>query len=81
MQRERKKKQKKRKAASSGSDALGDGGLFSEEKVSYSKKAKKSEADSPRKSAYTFHEYDPNKKKAKKKSHHGFKSRSKYKRK
>jgi len=81
MQRERKKQQKKRKAASSGSDALGDGGLFSEEKVSYSKKTKKSEADSPRKSAYTFHEYDPNKKKAKKKSHHGFKSKSKYRRK
>ena len=78
QQRERKKKQKKRKAASA--DALGDGGLFSEEKVSYAKKSKKSEVDKPTKSAYTFHEYDPNKKKSKKKSHHGFKSRSKYKR-
>eukprot|EP00577_Skeletonema_sp_RCC1716_P032684 CAMPEP_0113418240 /NCGR_PEP_ID=MMETSP0013_2-20120614/26101_1 /TAXON_ID=2843 ORGANISM="Skeletonema costatum, Strain 1716" /NCGR_SAMPLE_ID=MMETSP0013_2 /ASSEMBLY_ACC=CAM_ASM_000158 /LENGTH=934 /DNA_ID=CAMNT_0000305463 /DNA_START=26 /DNA_END=2830 /DNA_ORIENTATION=+ /assembly_acc=CAM_ASM_000158 len=81
MQRERKKQQKKRKAASSNSDALGDGGLFSEEKVSYAKKAKNSEADQPTKSAYTFHEYDPNKKKAKKKSHHGFKSKSKFRRK
>jgi len=81
MQRERKKQQKKRKAASSNSDALGDGGLFSEEKVSYAKKAKNSEADQPTKSAYTFHEYDPNKKKAKTKSHHGFKSKSKFRRK
>lgn len=79
VRKERKQKQKKRKAASS--DALGDGGLFSEEKVSYAKKAKNGDVEKPRKSAYTFTEYDPNKKKGKKKSHHGFKSRSKYKRK
>lgn len=79
VRRERKKQQQKRKAANS--DALGDSGLFSEEKVSYAKKAKISEAEKPAKSAYAFHEYDPNKKKGKKKSHHGFKSKSKYRRK
>lgn len=76
---ERKQQQKRRKVADS--DALGDGGLFSDEKVSYAKKAKKSEPEKAVKSAYRFTEYDPNKKKGKKKSHHGFKSRSKYKRK
>ena len=79
VQRERRKKQQKRKAANS--DALGDGGLFSEDKVTYAKKPKNSEAEKPTKSAYTFHEYDPNKKTGKKKSHHGFKSKSKFKRK
>lgn len=80
MRKERKLKQKRQKA-SSGSDALGDGGLFSEEKVAFAKKPKKEIADAPVKSSYTFKEYDPNKKRAKKvKAHHAFKSKSKYKR-
>ena len=75
--KERKRKQRK-KAASS--DAAGDGGLFSEERISYAKKPKKGESDASVKSSYEFKEYNPDKKLGKKKAHHAFKSRSKYKR-
>eukprot|EP00804_Cyclotella_cryptica_P001898 CCRYP_007344-RC/>CCRYP_007344-RC protein AED:0.13 eAED:0.13 QI:555/1/0.8/1/0.75/0.8/5/0/804 len=50
MRRERKLKQKNRKVGDS--DALGDGGLFSEEKVSFSKKPKKESLEAPVKSRY-----------------------------
>jgi ATP-dependent RNA helicase DDX27 len=49
MRRERKLKQKRQKA-SGGSDALGDGGLFAEEKVAFAKKPKKNDSDAPVKS-------------------------------
>lgn len=49
MRRERKMKQKRQKT-SSGSDALGDGGLFAEEKVAFAKKPKKADSDAPAKS-------------------------------
>lgn len=75
--KERKRKQKQ-KAASS--DAAGDSGLFAEEKIAFAKKPKKEGTEGPVKSSYTFTEYDPNKKRGKKKGHHAFKSRSKYKR-
>ncbi|KAL7537308.1 hypothetical protein ACHAXR_007730, partial [Thalassiosira sp. AJA248-18] len=77
IRKERKRKQRQ-KAASS--DAAGDSGLFSEERVAFAKKPKKEATEAPEKSSYTFHEHDPNKKRGKKKSHHGFKSGSKYKR-
>ncbi|KAL7517185.1 hypothetical protein ACHAWX_002125 [Stephanocyclus meneghinianus] len=79
MRREQKFRQKNRKVMNS--DALGDGGLFSEEQVSFSKKPKKESTEAPIKSSYTFKEYDPTKKQTnKKKAHHAFKSKSKYKR-
>mmetsp|Transcript_27228 Transcript_27228/g.48128 ORF Transcript_27228/g.48128 Transcript_27228/m.48128 type:complete len:872 (+) Transcript_27228:74-2689(+) len=73
---------KKRKGRA-GVDALGDSSLFSEEKIAYAPKKKKTENDEQAKSAYNFRGYDPlkdGKKKGKKKSHHKFKSKSKYKR-
>jgi len=77
--RERKRKQRRKVVESS--DAAGDGGLFSEERVAFAKKPKNDvAADAPAKSSYVFHESDPNKKMGKKKAHHAFKSRSKYKR-
>ena len=45
MRRERKLKQKRQKASS---DALGDGGLFSEEKIAHAKKPKKGDSDAPK---------------------------------
>mmetsp|Transcript_27393 Transcript_27393/g.57678 ORF Transcript_27393/g.57678 Transcript_27393/m.57678 type:complete len:962 (-) Transcript_27393:1336-4221(-) len=79
VKRERKVKQK-RKASSNDSDALGDGGLFSDEKVAFAKKPKKEATDEPAKSSYFFKDYDPDKKRSKKKGVKAFKSRSKYKR-
>lgn len=77
----REMKQKRRKKVGS-SDASGDQGLFSEERVAYARRPKKDESaeDGPVKSSYAFREYDPTKRMGKKKAHHGFKSRSKYKR-
>ena len=49
MRRERKLKQKRQKAKS-GSDALGDGGLFAEEKIAHAKKPKRNDSDAPVKS-------------------------------
>ena len=79
LRREMKKKQRKKVDSS---DASGDQGLFSEEKVAYARRPKNESADEDRpvKSSYTFREYDPTKRMGKKKAHHGFKSRSKYKR-
>lgn len=78
IRKERKQKQRKKAA---NSDAAGDGGLFSDERVAYAKKPKKESAEAPIKSTYQFKEFDPNGKKAnKKKAHHAFKSRSKFKR-
>jgi hypothetical protein len=61
-------------------DSLGDGGLFAEERVSYSKKQK---TESNLSSSYKFKGFDPDKlqRKGKKKSAKGFKSKSKFKRK
>jgi len=76
--KERKRRQRQLKAASS--DAVGDSGLFSEERIAFAKKPKKEASSAPEKSSYVFHEGDPDKKKTKTKGHHAFKSRSKYKR-
>jgi ATP-dependent RNA helicase DDX27 len=76
---ERKSKKRKVKA---GSDALGDSGLFAEEKVAYAPKKKEGEEERV-KSAYNFHGFDEKtdgKKKGKKRGVHKFKSKSKYKR-
>jgi len=76
-------KTKKRKGAFA-SDSLGDGSLFEDEKVSHSKKSTNADknADKPAKSSYDFKGYDPDKptRKHKAKSHHAFKSKSKFKR-
>lgn len=80
VRKERKRKQRQKAA---NSDAAGDGGLFSEEKVAFSKKPRptKDASEAPAKSSYDFKEYDPNGPKlGKKKAHHAFKSRAKYKR-
>ncbi|KAL3757902.1 hypothetical protein ACHAWU_002822 [Discostella pseudostelligera] len=77
LRKERKRKQKQK---STNTDAAGDGGLFAEEWDTFAKKPRKESADAPEKSSYFFKEYDPNKKMGKKKAHHGFKSKSKYKR-
>ena len=77
VRKERKRKQRQKAAES---DAPGDGGLFAEERVAFANKPTKEAAETPVKSSYFFKEYDPNKKKGKKKAHHAFKSRSKYKR-
>jgi len=77
---ERKSKKRKGKAAS---DALGDSSLFGEEKVAYAPKKKKGDEEERVKSAYHFRDSDQQndgKKKTKKRAHHKFKSKSKYKR-
>ena len=71
------RKQKRR-----GSDALGDSGLFAEEKIAYAPKKSKGGEERAR-SSYDFRGYDPEKagkKKPKMKAHHKFKSKSKYRR-
>jgi ATP-dependent RNA helicase DDX27 len=68
------KKQKK-----SGKDAVGDSGLFADEKVAFS--SRKKEATPVAKSSFEFRGYDPSQKFGKKKGVHKFKSKSKYKRK
>ena len=67
---------KKRK----GMDALGDSGLFDEEKVAFSSKKSTKREEEVAKSYYQFKSFDPDKKLGRKKSHHSFKSKSKYKR-
>jgi ATP-dependent RNA helicase DDX27 len=76
----RKQNKEKRKKGSVAMDSLGDGGLFAEERVSYSKKQK---TESNLSSSYKFKGFDPDKlqRKGKKKSAKGFKSKSKFKRK
>jgi ATP-dependent RNA helicase DDX27 len=75
---------KKKRKGVSGSDALGDSSLFSEEKIAYAPKKKTKEGeDEPAKTSYNFRGYDPKtagKKKSKLKTHHKFKSKSKFKR-
>jgi len=76
---------KKKRKGVTGSDALGDSTLFSEEKIAYApkKKMKEGEEQQQVKSSYNFRGYDPKtagKKKSKLKSHHKFKSKSKFKR-
>jgi ATP-dependent RNA helicase DDX27 len=74
-----KQKSKKRKGAF-GADSLGDSGLFEDERISHEKKKTK-EIPKVASSSYTFKGYDPDKKrKNKQKSHHGFKSKSKHRR-
>jgi len=71
------RKQKRR-----GLDALGDSGLFAEEKIAYAPKKAKGGEERAR-SSYDFRGYDPEKagkKKPKMKAHHKFKSKSKYRR-
>ena len=66
-----------------GSDALGDSGLFAEEKIAYAPKKSKGDSEERARSAYDFRGFDPEKagtKKPKMKAHHKFKSKSKYKR-
>ena len=74
-----KEKCKKRKGAF-GADSLGDSGLFEDDRVSHEKKKTK-ETPKVASSSYVFKGFDPDKKrKNKQKSHHGFKSKSKHKR-
>jgi ATP-dependent RNA helicase DDX27 len=66
-----------------GSDALGDSGLFAEEKVAYASKKSKGDGEERAQSTYSFRGYNPDmagKKKPKAKAHHKFKSKSKYRR-
>jgi len=69
-------KKKKRKSV----DAVGDSSLFDEEKVAFSSKKSTTTKEKVAKSYYQFQSFDPDKKLGKKKSHHSFKSKSKYKR-
>eukprot|EP00934_Nitzschia_sp_Nitz4_P005042 Nitzschia sp. Nitz4//scaffold3_size479765//428645//431258//NITZ4_000182-RA/size479765-processed-gene-1.552-mRNA-1//-1//CDS//3329551004//5032//frame0 len=74
---------KKKRKGIVGSDALGDSSLFSEEKVAFAKKPKQGDGEDRAESAYNFRGYDPakdGKKKPKKKAHHKFKSKAKFKR-
>ena len=76
----RKERKRKQRQKAADSDAAGDGGLFSEERVAFAKKPKKEAVEAPIKSSYQMKEVNPDRKKGKKKAHHAFKSRSKYKR-
>lgn len=81
MQKNKKNRQssKKRKSAF-GSDSLGDSGLFEEERISHETKKIK-ETPKVASSSFEFKGYNPDKnRKNKEKSHHGFKSKSKHKR-
>jgi ATP-dependent RNA helicase DDX27 len=72
----------KRRKGKAGLDSLGDSTLFGEEKNTFALK-KKAGDDQVVKSSYNFRDVDPGKdglSKGKKKSHHKFKSKSKYKR-
>lgn len=85
-EQERKQKAKakaqktKKKQKAFGSDSLGNSALFEDEKVAHSKK--KPDDSKSAKSSYDFKGYDPDKptRKHKKRGHHSFKSKSKYKR-
>jgi len=60
-----------------GSDALGDSGLFAEEKIAFAPKKSKGNGEERAKSSYDFRGFDPAKagKKPKMKAHHKFKSK------
>lgn len=75
----RMEKAKKKRKGAFASDSLGDSSLFEEQKSVYAT----SRSEKPAPSHYKFDGYDPDKqtgKKKKTKSHHGFKSKSKFKR-
>lgn len=86
MKQEKKRKQKeksekKKKRGAFASDALGDSGLFDDERVAHESKSNPNKKPKVQKSAFEFKGYDPDKqRKHKAKSHHGFKSKSKFKR-
>eukprot|EP00978_Attheya_sp_CCMP212_P021306 scaffold62017_cov51-Attheya_sp.AAC.8 len=74
--------EKKKRKGAFASDAMGDGDLFADEKVTFAKKKAKQD-DVPAKSSYSFDGFDPEKrglKKSSKKSNKGFKSKGKHKR-
>ena len=79
MEREQTNKKTKRKGVV-GTDAVGDGSLFDEDKANFSKKKDAKKLEQVAKSSYSFREFDPDRKLGKKKSNKGFKSKSKYKR-
>ncbi|KAL3923355.1 MAG: hypothetical protein SGILL_001707 [Bacillariaceae sp.] len=73
----------KRKKGRVATDALGDSSLFDEERIAYATKKGKSGDDARAKSSYAFVGYDASRdgmRMGKKKAHHKFKSKSKYKR-
>jgi ATP-dependent RNA helicase DDX27 len=73
----------KRRKGKIAEDALGDSSVFSEERIAYNPKKRKDVDESRIKSTYNFVGYDASKdamRKGKKKPHHKFKSKSKYKR-
>ena len=82
------KKAKKNKTSTNTSDAIGDGNLFGEEKVSFAPSGSKPKfkngesefEDKPARSSYKFVGFNPDKKLGRKKSHNAFKSKSKHKR-
>ena len=77
--KQKEKSEKKKKRGAFASDALGDSGLFDDERVAYESKSNKK--PKVQKSSFEFKGYDPDKqRKHKAKSHHGFKSKSKFKR-
>ncbi len=78
-QKQKKSKITKKRKGAFPTDALGDSDLFGDEAIAFASKSKKA---APVKSSFEFTEYDPNKatRKHKAKSHHGFKSKSKFKR-
>jgi ATP-dependent RNA helicase DDX27 len=83
LEKERRSQQKKKKKASSSGDAIGDGSLFDEDRVSFAKKKvqkEKETSSTPPKSSFHFRGYDPDKKLGKRKGHKAFKSKSKFKR-
>merc|ERR1711957_302278 len=55
---ERKEQKRKRKLKAANSDAVGDGGLFSEDRVTFDKKPIVEANQAPVKSSYEFIEYD-----------------------
>lgn len=76
----RKESKKLKRKGKESSDALGDSSLFGEEKVTYAQKKSGGDEEKRIESAYHFHGADPQKRKGKRKAHHKFKSKSKYKR-
>lgn len=79
MKSKQKDSDSKKRKGNFGTDALGDSGLFQEEMTLHESKTKKKIVAS---STFAFKGYDPNKpvRKNKPRSHHGFKSKSKFKR-
>lgn len=76
-----KAKSSKKKKRAFASDAFGDSSLFEDERIVHSSK-RKGDENKPAQSNFDFKGYDPDKalRKHKKRGHHSFKSKSKYKR-